>query len=49
MDAVPVTTPKDAMRLQAGANVHVVGVHLVWEDAAAIESLLDRVIAAGRD
>jgi tetraacyldisaccharide 4'-kinase len=45
MDAALVTTPKDAVRLPAGANVHVVGVHLVWENAAAIESLLDSLVA----
>jgi tetraacyldisaccharide 4'-kinase len=48
MDAVLVTTPKDAVRLPVGANVHVVNVHLEWENEAVIESLLDDLIASGR-
>jgi tetraacyldisaccharide 4'-kinase len=48
MDAVLVTTPKDAVRLPAAADVHVVGVRLVWQNAAAIESLLD-VLAGEKD
>jgi tetraacyldisaccharide 4'-kinase len=48
MNAILVTTPKDAVRLPAEANVHVVGVRLVWENAAAIESLLDGVVVASR-
>ncbi len=42
LDAVLVTTPKDAMRLPsdfAGRAV-VVGVDLIWEDAAQIEAML---------
>ncbi len=39
LGAVPVTTPKDAARLPPGA-VAVVGVRLVWQDAAALEHLL---------
>jgi tetraacyldisaccharide 4'-kinase len=46
MDAVLVTTPKDAVRLPAASGVHVVGVRLVWENAAAIESLLDVLVGA---
>jgi tetraacyldisaccharide 4'-kinase len=42
LDALPVTTPKDAARLAPArrARFAVVGVRLVWEDAAAIERLL---------
>ena len=42
LDAVPVTTPKDAVRLPAAlrAEVRVVGVAIAWEDPAAIEALL---------
>jgi tetraacyldisaccharide 4'-kinase len=47
VDAVLVTTPKDAVRLPAGADVCVVGVHLVWEAMAAVESLLDSLAAVG--
>ena len=47
VDAVLVTTPKDAVRLPAGADVCVVGVHLVWEAMAAVESLLDSLVAVG--
>ncbi len=43
LGAIPVTTPKDAARLPAGA-VHVVGVQLVWRDASAIETLLGQVL-----
>jgi tetraacyldisaccharide 4'-kinase len=45
-DAVPVTTPKDAVRLPAGlrARVRVVGVRLVWQDPAALDALLARVL-----
>jgi tetraacyldisaccharide 4'-kinase len=45
MQAIPVTTPKDAVRIQPAlrAQIHTVGVRLVWEDAAAIERLLDQV------
>ncbi len=43
LESVLVTTPKDAVRLPAGADVRVVDVHLAWEDAAAIEGLLDRL------
>lgn len=45
MDALLVTTPKDAVRLPEGASVHVVNVRLVWEDATAIEQLLDGLVS----
>jgi tetraacyldisaccharide 4'-kinase len=48
MDAVLVTTPKDAVRLPADADVHVVDVRLAWEDPAAIERLLDGLVGIGR-
>jgi tetraacyldisaccharide 4'-kinase len=42
LDAVPVTTPKDAVRLPAArlAEVRVVDVAIAWEDPPAIEALL---------
>jgi tetraacyldisaccharide 4'-kinase len=42
LNAVPVTTPKDAVRLPAvlRAEVRVAGVAIAWEDPAAIEALL---------
>jgi tetraacyldisaccharide 4'-kinase len=42
LDAVPVTTPKDAARLSPAdrARVAVVGVRLAWQDAAALAALL---------
>jgi tetraacyldisaccharide 4'-kinase len=42
LDAVPVTTPKDAVRLPAvlRAEVRVADVAIAWEDPAAIEALL---------
>jgi tetraacyldisaccharide 4'-kinase len=42
LDAIAVTTPKDAVRLPPAlrAGVRVVGVRLVWDDEAVIESLL---------
>jgi tetraacyldisaccharide 4'-kinase len=45
LGALPVTTPKDAVRLPAplSASVGVVGVRLVWCDAPAIEALLAEV------
>jgi tetraacyldisaccharide 4'-kinase len=47
LDALPVTTPKDAARLTPGrrAAVHAVGVRLAWDDAEAIEGMLDQVTA----
>jgi len=46
LDAVLVTTPKDAVRLPGGARekVQVIGVTLVWEDEAALNALLASVI-----
>jgi tetraacyldisaccharide 4'-kinase len=49
MDALLVTTPKDAVRLPGGMNVHVVDVHLAWENAAAIEGLLDGLLSPSRN
>lgn len=42
LDAVPVTTAKDAMRLPAGLRerVHVIPVRFLWEDEGAIAALL---------
>lgn len=47
LDATPVTTPKDAVRLPTlwRAQVHAVGVRLVWADEAALERLLAEIIA----
>ena len=44
--ATPVTTPKDAARLAPieRGQVQVVGVRLVWDDADAIEAVLDDVL-----
>ena len=46
LDAVPVTTPKDAVRLPAAirSRVQVVGVALAWDDPAALERLLAEVM-----
>jgi tetraacyldisaccharide 4'-kinase len=46
--AARVTTPKDAARLfQAQkAGLWVIGVHLEWEDAAAVERMLDTLLAS---
>jgi tetraacyldisaccharide 4'-kinase len=45
LGALPVTTPKDAVRLPASlrAAVRVVGVRLVWRDESRIEALLAEV------
>ncbi len=47
LDALPVTTPKDAARLGTAqrAAVHVVSVTLAWDDPSAIEGLLDQIAA----
>jgi tetraacyldisaccharide 4'-kinase len=45
LDAVLVTTPKDAVRLPAGFSVAVVSVRLVWRAEAAIEALLDELVS----
>jgi tetraacyldisaccharide 4'-kinase len=46
LDALPVTTAKDAVRLPPamGAQVCVAGIGIVWEDPAAIEALLSRLV-----
>jgi len=46
LDAVPVTTPKDAARLPGAvrSRVQVVGVSLLWDDPAALERLLAEVM-----
>ena len=46
LDALPVTTPKDAVRLPPAVRrqVTVPGVTLLWEDPAAVEHLLDRLL-----
>jgi tetraacyldisaccharide 4'-kinase len=50
LDAMLVTTPKDAMRLPPSIRAHVssVGVTMVWEDPAAIDQLLDQLVAQVR-
>jgi tetraacyldisaccharide 4'-kinase len=42
LDAIPVTTPKDAVRLppDVRARITVAGVSLEWDDPAALSSLL---------
>ena len=49
LDAVPVTTPKDAVRLPLAwqARVRTVGVRLAWADEGALEALLGKVLAGG--
>jgi tetraacyldisaccharide 4'-kinase len=44
LNAVLVTTPKDATRLPADVTVHVVGVRLRWSIEAAVDALLDELI-----
>ena len=46
LEAIPVTTAKDAVRLPppVRAGVTVLEIALTWEDEPAIEALLDRVI-----
>jgi tetraacyldisaccharide 4'-kinase len=46
LQALAVTTPKDAVRLPPGLarRVRAVGVHLLWEDPAALDALLARVL-----
>lgn len=47
LNAIPVTTPKDAVRLPADerARVTVVGVGLEWEDETALTDLLEGIVA----
>ena len=46
LGADPVTTPKDAIRLtpEQRAKVRVVGVRLVWDDPALLDSTLDALL-----
>lgn len=46
LGAMPVTTPKDAVRLPAALREHVLvaGVALAWDDKAAVEAMLDGVL-----
>ncbi len=46
LDATPVTTPKDVVRLPGAvrSRVRVAGVTLVWDDPAALERLLAEVV-----
>ncbi|HEX3346698.1 MAG TPA: tetraacyldisaccharide 4'-kinase [Acetobacteraceae bacterium] len=48
LGAVPVTTPKDAVRLPPGlaGAITVIDVALAWDDLAAIEGVLDRALTA---
>ena len=47
LGAVPITTPKDAVRLPPAwrADLQVLGVQLAWADEAALERLLAEVLA----
>ncbi|HET6607744.1 MAG TPA: tetraacyldisaccharide 4'-kinase, partial [Rhodopila sp.] len=49
LDAVLVTTPKDAVRLPAGIKqqVRVIDVGLAWREPSRIDRLLETMIAAG--
>jgi tetraacyldisaccharide 4'-kinase len=44
LDAVLVTTAKDAVRLPPGVSAQVIGVRLVWNDEPALEALLDQLV-----
>jgi tetraacyldisaccharide 4'-kinase len=46
LGAMPVTTPKDAVRLPGAvrSQVQVVGVSLRWDDPAALERLLHELV-----
>jgi len=50
LDAIPVTTPKDAVRLPAEirTRVQVVGVGLAWDDEAALMAMLDGIAGSGQ-
>ncbi len=45
-EALPVTTPKDAVRLSPGlrARIRVAGVRLVWDNPAALDMVLNQVL-----
>ena len=45
-NAVLVTTPKDAVRVPSSfrPKIHVISVSLAWEEPAALEALLDRLL-----
>jgi len=47
LDAIAVTTPKDFVRIPSAMKPHFqpVGVSMIWEDAQALEALLDRACA----
>lgn len=47
-DAVLITTAKDAVRLPPGAlnMLHILPVELAWDDPAALDAVLDRVLPA---
>jgi tetraacyldisaccharide 4'-kinase len=42
---MPVTTPKDAVRLPAAYHdrISVIGVSLAWDDPTALDALLARI------
>ena len=48
LGATPVTTPKDAARLDPArrARISVIDVRLVWDDEAALEAVLDAALTA---
>ena len=50
VNATPVTTPKDAVRLPPSARhkVLITGVDLEWDDQNEIEALLTKLLAAPR-
>jgi tetraacyldisaccharide 4'-kinase len=49
LQAIPITTPKDAVRLPSAvrAQVTVIGVGLKWREPAQIDEFLEKMIAAG--
>jgi len=49
LNAIPVTTPKDAVRLppEVRGRVQVIGVGLAWDDEASVTALLDGVVLSG--
>jgi tetraacyldisaccharide 4'-kinase len=48
LNAVPVTTPKDAVRLPAAIReqVTIVGVGLKWREPGRIDQILEQMVAA---